>query len=66
MCGSKSLFSQWFYGKYGILIKSLETRECWKIRYGIPLCWGVGLKLHLVSGSSVKLLLTFVIQNDHL
>ena len=58
--GPKGLFSQLFYGKLGTWSKCLEIQDCWKIRYGPPLCWGVGHKVHLVSGSSVKILLTIL------
>ena len=59
MYGSKSLFCQWFDGKYGILIKGLKSAG--RFATG-QLCVGVGvgLKFQVVIESSVNLLLTKV------
>ena len=63
MYGSKSLFCQWFYGKYGIRIKVLESARRFATGH---LCVGVGvgLKFQVVIESSVNLLLTKFRQNE--
>ena len=59
MYGSKSLFCQWFYGKYGIRIKVLESARRFATGH---LCGG--LKFQVVIESTVNHLLTKFRQNE--